>query len=1152
MTWVGPMNRKDKNFSEDRLAAWVAACHQSLADGSTAIPAAAIESFPEEHACLESAQACLQLLERAYPRSRHAAPAHLSENPAVGIRSLPETVGRFRILRELGRGGFGIVFLAEDPHLGRLVALKVPFGEVLLHSDLRIRFLWEAQAAAELSHPNIVTVHEVGDTGAVLYITSEYCPGTTLAKWLERQKEPIPRMSLARLALVLAQAVHYMHSRGILHRDLKPANILLAVPRSDAPAEADATGQRLDDLSPKITDFGLAKALERTGDETRIGTLLGTPRHMAPEQVRGQTKEVGWHTDVYALGVILYQLLTGTLPFQGQSDEDTRNQILTREPARPSRLVTDVPCDLETICLKCLEKEPAKRYGTAEELAKDLARFLAGKPIQARATSPFERVMRWVRRHPAAALLTVTAAIGVPVICLVVGQAVMERRITERIAAANHYHALVSKAAEHIANGPLGWKPQSLGYIAQAAKLATEVRDPMQLRNLAVRSLAGIDFRQVAVLARGCNPFCVAFSPDGKRVAFGQYHGLGVIRVLVFDTGSRQLLWELASPADPADIMKTGIRVLVFSPDQRWLAAGNRNGDLLVWDLSQSIPGLQTWQGHAGTVGGLVFSRDGRFLISSSEDKHLKVWDACAWTRQVASVHFDDVCEEVALSVDGGLLACGSNHWVRLLDTQSLFSGAKPAKVLAQFVGHHAKVAFHPAGQMLAVSNGDSVWLLDCDEGNLTFLRKLPSDETKTHDRAINHVSFSPDGALLASGAADYKIKIWELASGRLISTIPVQGEGNVYPLFSPSGRLLAATSDNQTILFELLGLEKLTVSAPCPRANRAIAVGPGGILACITDHRVLPGEESLSPYHCTGQVMIWQPAQSAPVSAYPISGRLLPSVHGMPPALAYHPREEAVAFGGNETAADLHTWDLVGQKHSILPQRVEITALSFDRDGRSLCGVVDDPRGPDQVVRWNWPDLAVISRWSNATSNRVRVREGLLCICAGRDWVLAGSADTYTKLFSTGNGSQLMTEWPSPDRSAVQSVALSPDETLAVSGSLAGTITLVRIPSGETVMELTAREQSKAHGDSVDSLAFSRDGGLLASGSKDGTVRLWQHDFGKFHEIVTLPMTGPVRQVAFTPDGKQLAVLVQNERAVRMWHLDRLNASLKEMGLGW
>jgi tetratricopeptide (TPR) repeat protein len=401
------MKREDENRLEDQFESWVSAYHEALADGSATTPPQEVPP-PELLPRVQRAQACLQLLERVWPRSQPAPPVDLPENLPAAISSPPgppTQVGRFHILRELGRGGFGIVFLAEDPTLGRQVALKVPRGETLLDADLRKRFVWEAETAAKLSHAHIVPVLEAGEAGAILYIATEYCPGTTLAEWLEQRQQPAPPRSAATLMATLAEAVHYIHSRGILHRDLKPRNILLTTRAEGSSSGPSDVRQDLERFLPKVTDFGLAKVLERDGGDTKSGTAVGTPRYMAPEQVRGRLKEIGWHTDVYALGVILYELLTGRPPFQGDSDQDTGEQILSQEPVPPSRLGVKVPRDLETVCLKCLQKEPGKRYGSARDLADDLRRFLNGEPIRARPVGWVERLGRWCRRNPVVAIL---------------------------------------------------------------------------------------------------------------------------------------------------------------------------------------------------------------------------------------------------------------------------------------------------------------------------------------------------------------------------------------------------------------------------------------------------------------------------------------------------------------------------------------------------------------------------------------------------------------------------------------------------------------------------------------------------------------------------------------------------------------------------
>ncbi len=321
-------------------------------------------------------------------------------------------VGRFEILAPLGAGGFGVVFLAFDPVLERQVALKVPRLEALVAPGLRERFLREARAAAQMEHPNLVPVYEAGEADGLAYIVSAYCPGSNLAAWLQRQAGPVPPETAARLVLRLAEAVQYVHERGIWHRDIKPANVLLD---AVTPAERELP------FTPRLTDFGLALLAERL-DVTRSG-VVGTPAYMAPEQAGGRARETGAHTDVYGLGAMLYEALTGRPPFEGGPDEDTAQrvqeilrQVREEEPAPPRRLRPGLPRDLETVCLKCLQKQPKDRYATAGALADDLRRWLAGEPIRARPPGRPERLWRAVRKHPvrsaAAALLALAVAGG--------------------------------------------------------------------------------------------------------------------------------------------------------------------------------------------------------------------------------------------------------------------------------------------------------------------------------------------------------------------------------------------------------------------------------------------------------------------------------------------------------------------------------------------------------------------------------------------------------------------------------------------------------------------------------------------------------------------------------------------------------------------
>src|SRR5271157_5902327 len=306
---------------------------------------------------------------------------------------LPQVPG-YRVEALLGRGGMGVVYRAWHLRLNRAVALKMLLAGPCARPEELERFLREAQAVAGLHHPNIVQVYDVGDVEGRPYFTMEFVEGGNLADQI--RGVPQPAHQAAARVETLAEAIHAAHQSGIVHRDLKPANILL-------------TG----DGTPKVTDFGLARRLEGDGGLTLSGVPVGTPSYMAPEQAQGKRQAIGPATDVYALGAILYELLTGRPPFRAESSTATLQQVLTDEPVSPTRLNRQVPRDLTTICLKCLSKEPHRRYASAAALGEDLRRFLRGEHIAARRAGRLERLARWARRSPAAAaLLAITLLVA--------------------------------------------------------------------------------------------------------------------------------------------------------------------------------------------------------------------------------------------------------------------------------------------------------------------------------------------------------------------------------------------------------------------------------------------------------------------------------------------------------------------------------------------------------------------------------------------------------------------------------------------------------------------------------------------------------------------------------------------------------------------
>jgi serine/threonine protein kinase len=333
--------------------------------------------------------------------------AALAESAAAAGR--PWVPG-YEILAELGRGGMGVVYQARQLQLRRVVALKMVLAGAHSGEADRARFRTEAEAIARLQHSNIVQVHEVGEHAGTPFLALEFCAGGSLEAKLTGT--PWPGPDAAVLVEKLARAMDVAHHKGIVHRDLKPANILLQRkseaphPKSEKDGKAGSDfGFRISDFEPKVTDFGLARKLDEAG-QTVTGAILGTPPYMAPEQAEGSRKAIGPATDVYALGAILYELLTGRPPFRASTHLDTILQVVSQEPVPVRHLQPRTPRDLETICLKCLEKQPSKRYATALELAEDLRRFKGGEPIQARPIAAWEQAVKWAKRRPAVAGLS--------------------------------------------------------------------------------------------------------------------------------------------------------------------------------------------------------------------------------------------------------------------------------------------------------------------------------------------------------------------------------------------------------------------------------------------------------------------------------------------------------------------------------------------------------------------------------------------------------------------------------------------------------------------------------------------------------------------------------------------------------------------------
>ena len=542
--------------------------------------------------------------------------------PAAGLGSgLRQALraGGYEVLGELGRGGMGVVYLARNIPLNRPCALKTfSAGDGGPTAAARLRA--EAEAIARLRHPNVVQIYGVGEAAGVPFLELEYLPGGSLAD--APDGTPRPAAEAARLIEPVARAVAEAHRLGIVHRDLKPANVLLTA-----------------DGEPKVSDFGLARSLASDVRLTHTGQLVGTPCYMAPEQAEAGAAEVGPAADVYSLGAILYELLTGHPPFRAATTLQTLDLVRSREPVPPRQMQPAVPRDLETICLKCLQKDPARRYAGAEALAEDLGRFLRGQPILARPTGAAERAWKWARRNPGVAALSaalmMTAALAFVLVswqwrraeARAVAEALAhtEARRAHREAVRGRAELAMDHGRALCEQGEIG---QGMLWLARSLRLAAEAGDDA-LQRAARINLAEWSARLGRPLARLRAPAPardLAFRPDGRAlVALGDDGA-----VHSWDTGTWREAGPPCSAADPRDTRADLVGPLAFdSSGSGTLAIFDRAGRPHFWDAGRwrrTGPTLTCPQ-HAA-VRAVAFADGGRRLLACDAEGLLRWWDA--------------------------------------------------------------------------------------------------------------------------------------------------------------------------------------------------------------------------------------------------------------------------------------------------------------------------------------------------------------------------------------------------------------------------------------------------------------------------------------------------------------------------------------------
>jgi WD40 repeat protein len=1014
--------------------------------------------------------------------------------PPEGLAAGPADVTHvpgYEVLGILGRGGMGVVYRARHLALKRPVALKMILaGGHAGPADLA-RFRAEAEAVARLQHPNIVAIYEVGTADGLPFCALELVEGGNLAQKLNGK--PLPPAEAARLIELLAGAMHLAHSRNVVHRDLKPANVLLAV-GTDLPVCPDRPGGLSPQWAPKITDFGLAKVLEGQDGNTQTGAVMGTPSYMAPEQAEGRSREAGPAADVWALGAILYECLTGRPPFKGATPVETLVQVVTAEPVAPRQIEPSVPCDLETVCLKCLEKAPEKRYASARELAEDLERFRNGEPIRARPAGAAERLLRWARRRPAAAALVLVSVLALA--GLVGGGswflALLARKNSELSAAKDNALGLAAREKE------AGEQAQeSARRASHEALRADHGRHALQLDlalgawrrhdlDLAEKALADVDApfrsawesRHLASLVRRRKPRQLgrhvgidraAFSPDGALVAVGvgEFREPGEVKVCDAETGAVRLV--LRGHADT-------VGGIAFSPNGEWIASGGRAGPVLVHDARTGRI-RHVLKGHTAASGPVAFSPDGSLLLSAGDDGTVRTWDVRDG-RQVRSLAAQPV-GGVALTVadrPGGwwFATGGADNKVKLWD-------GRTGKALRTLEGHtHAvtALAFSPDGARVASASYDrtvKVWSAESGKELLCF---------RGHPLAVYCVAFSPDGSRLVSGDVIGGVRVWQEKLRWAIGPGEAQDaeellvlphKGHVYTAaFSPDGRrvLTSANEDEggKVFLWDAHpGQERLALKG---KASAVAASPDGGLIVAHEDKvRVRDGR----------------------------TGAELTSFAGGQHA-AFDGAGARIVIAGSNGAVTLRDARSGRALRTLRRPGGFVRAVALSADGRRCAALVRD----------------VVTSWDAETGRELRALPGPawpLALSHDGNFLAVAWTEGRVRLWDVRDGRELFAL--TGHTQDVRGLCFSPDGALLASASSDETARIWNTATGRE------RHVLKSHAGAVSAVRFSPRGDRLASANNNGDVLLWDVETGQ--RKLTLAGQREVSCLAFSADGRLL-----------------------------